>query len=87
MNTPFVSVDYFGFQMVKLVSQLCNYKKAICYRDGCGMKPVVAMDGNMSNSLMYLGRHNLEQYAELIEAQEKCQLNTAIVIYTVILYT
>ena len=38
---------------------------------GYGKKSVLAIDGNMSNFLMYLGGHHLEQYAELIEAQEK----------------
>ena len=37
----------------------------------CGKKPVLAIDGNMSNFLMHLRKHHLEWYAELIEAQEK----------------
>ena len=40
----------------------------------------------MPNFLMHLRRHHLKQYAELIEAQEKCYLNTMIVIYPVIFY-
>ena len=36
---------------------------------GCGKKPVLVIDGNMYNFLMHPGRHHLEQYAELIEAQ------------------
>ena len=38
---------------------------------GCGKKPVLAIDGNMSNFKMNLRSHNLKWYAELIEAQEK----------------
>ena len=57
---------------MKLVSQLRNSKKDICHIvGGCGKKPVLAIDINMSNFLMHLGRHHLERYAELIEAQEK----------------
>ena len=36
-----------------------------------GKTPVLAIDRNMSNFLMHLGRHHLEWYAKLIEAQEK----------------
>ena len=57
---------------MKLVSQLHHSKKAICHiMGGCGKKPVLAMDSNMSNFLMHLRRHHLERYAEVIEAQEK----------------
>ena len=38
---------------------------------GCGKKSLLAVDINTSNFLMHLRRHHLEQYAELIEAQEK----------------
>ena len=38
---------------------------------GWGKKLVLAIDRNMSNFLMHLGRHHLERYAELIEAQKK----------------
>ena len=70
-----------------MVSQLHNSNKAICHiMGGCRKKPVLAIDGNMSNFLMHLRRYHLEWYAELIEAQEKGKLNTTIVIYTVILY-
>ena len=37
--------------------------------------------------LMHLKRHHLKQYVELTETQEKCYLNTVIVIYTVIFVT
>ena len=61
-----------GYKQVKLVSQLPITKKAICHiMGGCRKKPVLAIDGNTSNFLMHLGRHHLEWYAELIEAQEK----------------
>ena len=54
------------------MNQLRNSKKAICHiMGGYGKKPVLAIDGNMSNFLMHLRRHHLEWYAELIEAQEK----------------
>ena len=72
----FASVDYLlvwiilGYKQVKLVSQLHNSKKAIYHIiGGCGKKPVLVIDGNMYNFLMHPGRHHLEQYAELIEAQ------------------
>ena len=44
----------------------------------CGKKPVLAIDRNMSNFLMHLRGHHLEQYAEQIAAQEKGELNTAV---------
>ena len=56
-----------GYKQVKLVNQLHNSNKAICHiMGGCRKKPVLALDGNTSNFLMHLGRHHLEQYAELI---------------------
>lgn len=54
----------------------CMWKEAIVIK-GCG---------NVYDLLACLRRHHLKQYTELIEAQEKCYLNTVIVIYTVIFY-
>ena len=60
-----------GYKQVKLVSQLCNSKKAICHiMGGCPKKPVLAIDRSTSNFLMHLGRHHLKWYTEQIEAQE-----------------
>ena len=57
---------------MKLVSQLCNSKKAICHIiGGCGKKPMLAIDKNRSNFLMHFKTHHLERYAKLIEVQEK----------------
>ena len=80
--------NFLGFKQVKLVSQLCNSKEPICdITNGCGKKPVLVLNGNLSNFSMDLERHHLKWYAELtdLKAQERGQLYTTWVICIVIL--
>ena len=65
--------NYFEFQ-VSVDMKPINSEKPICciVSSGCGKKSVLAKSGNMCNLLTHLRRHHLKQYAELIEAQEKC---------------
>ena len=72
-QSNFVNVGYIRLQIGEAGKPIHNSKKAICHImvGGCGKKPVLATDGNTSNFLMHLGRHHLEWYAKLIEAQEK----------------
>ena len=66
-------MDYFEFQTGKVGKPIThNSDKAICHiMCGCGKEPVLAIDRITFNFLLHLGKHHLEQYAELIEAQEK----------------
>ena len=48
-QSNFVSVIILGFKQMKLISRLCNSKKAISHiMGGCGKKPVLVIDRNTS---------------------------------------